>query len=134
MNNVGEIKDFEALRIILASPDVIKNWSFGEVTKPETINYRTLKPEKDGLFSEKENVANFGEITKVGKYYFGTPNSPSVYELAKSLPDKTLYVATAKEVGINLITEPDRKPGDLKLLKAVAFPSGEPAYYLFTKN
>jgi len=47
-----DVKDFEALRIILASPEVMKNWSFGEVTKPETINYRTLKPEKDGLFSE----------------------------------------------------------------------------------
>lgn len=45
--------DFKTLRIKLASPEEIKSWSHGEVTKPETINYRTLKPEKDGLFCEK---------------------------------------------------------------------------------
>lgn len=44
---------FDAIKIGLASPDKILNWSRGEVTKPETINYRTLKPEKDGLFCEK---------------------------------------------------------------------------------
>jgi DNA-directed RNA polymerase subunit beta' len=48
-----EINDFNAIRISLASPDDILNWSHGEVTKPETINYRTLKPERDGLFCEK---------------------------------------------------------------------------------
>ena len=45
--------DFDAIRISLASPDQIKAWSYGEVTKPETINYRTLRPEKDGLFCER---------------------------------------------------------------------------------
>ncbi|RIL10589.1 MAG: DNA-directed RNA polymerase subunit beta', partial [Proteobacteria bacterium] len=44
---------FNALKISLASPEKIKSWSFGEVTKPETINYRTLKPERDGLFCAK---------------------------------------------------------------------------------
>ncbi len=44
---------FSAIRIQLASPEVIRNWSYGEVTKPETINYRSFKPEKDGLFCEK---------------------------------------------------------------------------------
>ena len=48
-----EANDFNAIRISLASPEQIKNWSYGEVTKPETINYRTLKPEKDGLFCER---------------------------------------------------------------------------------
>jgi len=47
-----EVKDFSALRISLASPETIKSWSYGEVTKPETINYRRLRPEKDGLFCE----------------------------------------------------------------------------------
>ena len=47
------ILDFKGLQIKLASPDIIKNWSHGEVTKPETINYRTLRPEKDGLFDER---------------------------------------------------------------------------------
>ena len=48
-----ETNDFNAIRISLTSPEQIKNWSYGEVTKPETINYRTLKPEKDGLFCER---------------------------------------------------------------------------------
>ncbi len=48
-----EINDFNAIRISLASPEEIMGWSRGEVTKPETINYRTLKPERDGLFCEK---------------------------------------------------------------------------------
>ena len=48
-----EVTDFNALRISLASPEQIRSWSYGEISKPETINYRTLKPEKDGLFCEK---------------------------------------------------------------------------------
>jgi DNA-directed RNA polymerase subunit beta' len=48
-----EVNDFNAIRISLASPDQIRGWSYGEVTKPETINYRTLRPEKDGLFCER---------------------------------------------------------------------------------
>ncbi len=47
-----ETTDFRSLRISLASPDQIRSWSYGEVTKPETINYRRLRPEKDGLFCE----------------------------------------------------------------------------------
>ena len=45
--------DFDAIKISIASPDQIRRWSFGEVTKAETINYRTLKPERDGLFCER---------------------------------------------------------------------------------
>jgi len=50
---MNEIIDFKALKVSVASPEVIKEWSHGEVLKPETINYRTLKPEKDGLFCER---------------------------------------------------------------------------------
>jgi len=50
--NTLEAHDFQALRISLASPERIREWSYGEVTKPETINYRRLRPEKDGLFCE----------------------------------------------------------------------------------
>ena len=48
-----EAKDFSALRISLASPEQVRSWSYGEVTKPETINYRRLRPEMDGLFCER---------------------------------------------------------------------------------
>ncbi len=61
-------RDFNAMKISLASPEKIRSWSFGEVTKPETINYRTFKPERDGLFCAKI----FGPITDweclCGKY------------------------------------------------------------------
>lgn len=50
---MNEVNDFDAIRISLASPEQIRGWSYGEVTKPETINYRTLKPERDGLFCER---------------------------------------------------------------------------------
>ena len=60
--------DFDAIRISLASPERIRSWSHGEVTKPETINYRTFKPERDGLFCAKI----FGPVTDweclCGKY------------------------------------------------------------------
>ena len=45
--------DFDSIRVSIASPDKIRSWSFGEVKKPETINYRTFKPERDGLFCAK---------------------------------------------------------------------------------
>ena len=48
-----EHNTFDSIQIGLASPEMILNWSHGEVTKPETINYRTLKPERDGLFCER---------------------------------------------------------------------------------
>ena len=52
-NNDYELNNFESIQISLASPEKILEWSHGEVTKPETINYRTLKPERDGLFCER---------------------------------------------------------------------------------
>lgn len=48
-----DVNKFEYMKIGLASPEKIRSWSYGEVKKPETINYRTLKPEKDGLFCER---------------------------------------------------------------------------------
>ena len=48
-----DVQDFDSLKIKLASPETIRSWSYGEVKKPETINYRTLRPEKDGLFCER---------------------------------------------------------------------------------
>src|SRR3954463_2164227 len=53
-SNTGtDIADFDAVRLAVASPEDILDWSYGEVTKPETINYRTQKPERDGLFCER---------------------------------------------------------------------------------
>jgi DNA-directed RNA polymerase subunit beta' len=52
-DNGTDIADFDAVRLAVASPENILDWSYGEVTKPETINYRTQKPERDGLFCER---------------------------------------------------------------------------------
>lgn len=53
LKNSNNIKDFNSIKIQLASPETIRSWSFGEIKKPETINYRTFKPERDGLFCAK---------------------------------------------------------------------------------
>jgi DNA-directed RNA polymerase, beta'' subunit/160 kD subunit len=55
-NQQRQTLDFDAIKIALASPDLIRSWSFGEVKKPETINYRTFKPERDGLFCARSSV------------------------------------------------------------------------------
>src|SRR3546814_8648216 len=53
IRNPDEAEDFDAIKIGLSSPEVVRSLSFGEVKKPETINYRTIKPERDGLFCAK---------------------------------------------------------------------------------
>ena len=53
MENITKVSDFDSVRLTLASPDQISEWSHGEITKPETINYRTQRYEPDGLFCEK---------------------------------------------------------------------------------
>lgn len=53
LNQVNKDEHFDAIRIGLASPEKIHSWSYGEVKKPETINYRTQKPERDGLFAPR---------------------------------------------------------------------------------
>lgn len=59
--------DFNAIKISIASPEMIKKWSFGEVKKPETINYRTFKPEFEGLFCEKNFRADQGLRVRLRK-------------------------------------------------------------------
>ena len=53
LKSQGQTDEFDAIRIGLASPEMVRSWSYGEVKKPETINYRTFKPERDGLFCAK---------------------------------------------------------------------------------
>ncbi len=81
-------------------------------------------------------LKGFGNISHTGKYYFGNFNveGQGIYDLGRYIDQKTLYLAVANEIGANLIMEPERTPHDLKLIKAIAYPSGEPAFYLFTKN
>ena len=66
--NITQENNFDSIKITLASPEKIKSWSYGEIKKPETINYRTFRPEKDGLFCSrifgpvKRELRNRGQI------------------------------------------------------------------------
>ncbi len=86
--NVINIIDFKGLKVLLASAQVIRAWSRGEVTKPETINYRTLRPEKDGLFDERIFGPTRDWECYCGKYkrirYRGITCDKSVAEVTQS--------------------------------------------------
>lgn len=79
-------------------------------------------------------IKGFGNMSYIGKFSFGSPELSSLYDWGKILDEKTLFLASAKEVNVNLVDEPSRTPGDLTLLKTVVYPSGQPAFYLFTKS
>ncbi|HJY98711.1 MAG TPA: hypothetical protein VJ227_03285 [Patescibacteria group bacterium] len=80
-------------------------------------------------------VDGFGRISFIDKYYFGSPtDNQSIYDLSKYITTRDIYLSVAKEVPPNLIMQPGNVPNGLKLLKAIPYPSGEPAYYIFTKS
>ena len=95
-------------------------------------------PEKwqTGYPFEKTTLEGFGEVSYIDKFYFSSYNNDKggIYALPNSIDNKTLYMAAAKEIGANLVREPDRTPPGLNLVKAIAYPSGEPAFYLFAKS
>lgn len=85
------------------------------------------------LFISKKVSAN--SILKLGKYEFPPiGEGKGLYELGSILPDNSLYLATAKEIGLDLTKDPGRMPSDLILVKSIAYPSGAPAFYLLTKT
>ncbi len=75
-------------------------------------------------------LQGIGKVSHIDKFYFGSPEG-GVYDWGKVLDKQTLYLASAREINVNLILEPKRTPNDLKLLKAIAYPSGLPAFYIF---
>ncbi len=95
--------------------------------------YPPDKWQKEFPIGNDVNVSGFGKISHTDKFYFGSPEGEiGIYGIGKYINSKTLYLAVAKEIGANLIMEPGRTPPDLKLVKAIAYPSGEPAFYLFS--
>ncbi len=89
--------------------------------------------QKEFPIGRDKEVSGFGKISYIRKFYFGSPDkSVQIYGLGRYIDSKTLYLANASEVGENLIANPDKVPPGLKLIKAVAFPSGEPSMYLFS--
>lgn len=84
---------------------------------------------------QKTSLEGIGEVSRLDKYYFPPIGKErGLYELGKVLPNNSLYLATAKEIKLDLIKEPNRVPPDLILIKSIPYPSGEGAFYLFTKN
>lgn len=82
----------------------------------------------------KEQLAGIGEVSRLDKYYFPPIGKErGLYELGSILPKNTLYLATVKEIKLDLIKEPQRVPSDLILIKSIIYPSGDPAFYLFSK-
>lgn len=77
-------------------------------------------------------LSGFGTVSHIGKHYFGSPKTESYWQWSDVIDNKTLYLADAKEINLNLAKDPNSAPGGLKLIKTVTFPSGEPAFYLFT--
>lgn len=90
----------------------------------------------EGFPFKDTEVPGFGGMSYIDKYYFGSPdeNGASIYDLPRYITKEDLYLASAKEVPGNLIMDDSRVPIGLKLLDIVAFPSGEPAFYIFTKQ
>lgn len=77
------------------------------------------------------NLEGVGNVSHIDKFYFGALGG-GVYEWGKVLDEKSLYLANASEVKVNLILDPSLTPDDLKLIKSIPYPSGEPAMYLFS--
>ncbi|MCS7092103.1 MAG: glycosyltransferase family 39 protein [Patescibacteria group bacterium] len=107
--------------------------------EPAWIFFAALYPYDPFLWHKgypfkKADITGFGEVGFIDRYYFGSPQNAGLYDWGKVLPSKSIYLATEKEVKVNLIQEPERTPGDLVLLDAIAYPSGEPAFYLFAKE
>jgi hypothetical protein len=98
--------------------------------------YDPAKWQKEFPTEQKKTLDGWGEVSYTNKYYFGSfhPASGGIYDLPKYIDNRTLYLASAKEIGANLIAEPQRVPSGLQLIKAIAYPSGEPAFYLFTHS
>ena len=92
--------------------------------------YPPDKWQKDFPVGNDVEVPGLGKVSHIDKYYFGSP-SGGLYDWGQVLDSKTLYLANASEVKINLILEPERTPGNLTLIKSITYPSGEPAMYLF---
>jgi len=90
----------------------------------------------EGFPLKNTEIEGFGGMSYIDKFYFGSPdeNGASIYDLPKFITQSDLYLASSKEVPGNLIMDPSRTPIGLKLIDSVAFPSGEPAFYIFTKQ
>ena len=90
MENLDKLRDFNKIQISIASPEDVENWSYGKILKPETINYRTFKPERDGLMDErifgpvKDYECACGKHKVTGDCFFG---NKSYVNTSQQCPD-----------------------------------------------
>ena len=77
-NKIADEQKFSKIKITLASPEKIKSWSFGEIKKPETINYRTFRPEKDGIFCARIFVPINEAISLIDFSVFSAKSSKEI--------------------------------------------------------
>jgi 4-amino-4-deoxy-L-arabinose transferase-like glycosyltransferase len=89
-----------------------------------------------GFPFEESYLDGFGGLSYIDKYYFAgvREEDGGIFALPQYIDDKTLYLAVASEIGENLIMDPGKGPAGLRLIKAIPYPSGEPAFYLFAKE
>lgn len=128
----------DALRYIQDNEYKYRNVVLSTAKEPPWVFFAAWTSYPPGEWQNKfpmENklyLAGFGEVSHISKYYFGSPKGENIYDWGKVLDNKTLYLASSDEVKVNLIKEPERTPGDILLLHVSTYPSGEPAFYIFT--
>jgi 4-amino-4-deoxy-L-arabinose transferase-like glycosyltransferase len=89
--------------------------------------------QKEFPINNKKMISGFGNVSYIGKYYFGSPSPDiQIYGLGKYIDSKTLYLANAKEIGNNLLEHPEGVPPGLKLIKTIKSLTGEPVFYIFS--
>ncbi|MFC1649242.1 ArnT family glycosyltransferase [Patescibacteria group bacterium] len=125
INTIQDIEsEYDNVLITMASEP---SWIFFAAwSEYDPVGWQKVKPDKNWIDHEI-----FGRVTTIDKYIFGSPPE-GLYEWGKKIDNTTLFLASEKEVGINLIREPNRTPGNLTLIKSIAYPSGEPAFYIFS--
>lgn len=126
INEIKKIED-DYSKVIISTNDE-PPWVFFAAS----YEYPPERWQKGFPLTREAELDGFGKVSFIDKYYFGSPQNLELYDWGKIIKSDTLYLASTKEVRVNLIREPQRTPGDLVLLDTVAFPSGEPAFYIFT--
>lgn len=136
--HAGFKETFQAMREVEKNYDRVFISMAGEPVWIFFAGWNQFPPDKwhQGYPFAGTYVDGFGQISYIDKYYFGAANehNATIYDLPKFITSKDLYIAVAKENPWNLIMEPSKVPPGLKLIKAIPYPSGEPAFYLFTSN
>ena len=134
--HAGFKESFEAVKEAEKDYDRVIISMAGEPAWIFFAGWSEYPPDKwhQGYPFESTYLDGFGGLSYIDKYYFGALDEKgvSIYDLPKYITTRDLYLAVAKEVSWNLIMEPERTPAGLELIKAIAYPSGEPAFYLFT--